>query len=168
MSRPSPPTPKFGQRTPEETVEGRQFRSGTFSPISRKLSRNAADMAIANPLWGAPRIRGELKMLGIVVSERTLSRILRTVPRPLSQNWKTFLKNHATDIIAIDLFTVPTFTFKVLFVFVVLAHRRGKFCISMPSNTPRRNGLLNHWLRLLPTGMPRVTWSVIAIECTAD
>src|SRR5215207_8696454 len=63
-------------------------------------------------------------MLGIVVSERTVSRILRRIPHPPSQNWKTFLKNHGNEIMAIDFFIVPTFSFKVLFVFVVLAHRR--------------------------------------------
>ena len=63
-------------------------------------------------------------MLGIIVSERTVSRILRSVPGPPSQNWKTFLKNHGSEIMAIDFFTVPTVTFKVLFVFVVLAYRR--------------------------------------------
>jgi len=69
-------------------------------------------------------MHGELKMLGIVVSERTVSRILRRIPHPPSQNWKTFLKNHGNEIMAIDFFIVPTFSFKVLFVFVVLAHRR--------------------------------------------
>jgi putative transposase len=63
-------------------------------------------------------------MLGIVVSERTVSRILRSLPHSPCQNWKTFLKNHGNEMIAIDFFTVPTFSFKVLFVFVVLAHRR--------------------------------------------
>lgn len=61
------------------------------APEVRKLVR---DMAIANPLWRAPRIHGELKMLGITISERTVSRILRSIPRPPSQTWKTFLRNH--------------------------------------------------------------------------
>jgi hypothetical protein len=93
-------------------------------PVAAEIRRLIRDMATANPLWRAPRIHGELKMLGIIVSERTVSRILRSVPRPPSQNWKTFLKNHGSEIMAIDFFTVPTFTFKVLFVFVVLAYRR--------------------------------------------
>jgi putative transposase len=81
-------------------------------------------MAIANPLWRAPRIHGELKMLGIEISERTVSRILRTVPRPPSQTWKTFLQNHLGQIVSVDFFTVPTIRLRVLFVFVVLEHRR--------------------------------------------
>jgi hypothetical protein len=63
-------------------------------------------------------------MLGIGVSERTVSRILRTHPRRPSQSWKTFLTNHVGHIVSVDFFTVPTITLKVLFVFVVLAHRR--------------------------------------------
>jgi putative transposase len=93
-------------------------------PVAAQIRRLILDMATANPLWRAPRIHGELKMLGIVVSERTVSRIIRSIPRRPSQSWKTFLKNHGNEIMAIDFFTVPTFSFKVLFVFVVLAHRR--------------------------------------------
>jgi len=63
-------------------------------------------------------------MLGIVVSEGTVSRVLRSVQRPPSQTWKTFLKNHVNEIVSTDFFTVPTVRLKVLFVFLVLEHRR--------------------------------------------
>lgn len=63
-------------------------------------------------------------MLGIVVSERTVSRVLRTIPRPPSQNWNTFLKNHLSEMVSVDFFTVPTVQFRILFVFLVLEHRR--------------------------------------------
>ena len=79
-----------------------------------------------NPLWRAPRIHGELKMLGIAISERTVSRILRKLRRPPTQTWKTFLHNHVGQIVSTDFFTVPTFTMKVLFVFIVLEHGRRK------------------------------------------
>jgi putative transposase len=81
-------------------------------------------MVAANPLWRAPRIHGELTMLGIEISERTVSRILRRLPRPPGQTWKTFLRNHLGQMVSIDFFTVPTITLKVLFVFIVLEHRR--------------------------------------------
>ena len=81
-------------------------------------------MVAANPLWRAPRIHGELKMLGIALSERTVSRILRRLCRPPRQTWKTFLHNHLGHMVSIDFFTVPTITMKVLFVFIVLEHRR--------------------------------------------
>jgi putative transposase len=96
-------------------------------PSIGKFVRNLIQtMVRANPLWRAPRIHGELLKLGIRVSERTVSRILRTVPRPPSQSWKTFLRNHTEGIIATDFFTVPTVRMRVLFVFIVLAHHRRR------------------------------------------
>jgi putative transposase len=92
--------------------------------VAAEVRRLIRQVAIANPLWRAPRIHGELKMLGVTISERTVSRILRSVPRPPSQKWKTFLHNHLDQMVSIDFFTVPTATMKVLFVFLVLEHRR--------------------------------------------
>jgi hypothetical protein len=93
-------------------------------------------MARANSLWRAPRIHGELLKLGIKISERTVSRILRRVKRPPSQSWKTFLQNHLGEIVAIDFFTVPTVRMRVLFVFIVLEHQRRKVlqvgCVVQP------------------------------------
>jgi transposase InsO family protein len=83
-------------------------------------------MAAANPLWGAPRIHGELGKLGIEVSERTVSRFLRRPRRPPSQTWRTFLTNHVAALVSMDFFTVPTFTGRVLFVLVLLAHHRRR------------------------------------------
>jgi putative transposase len=81
-------------------------------------------MATANPLWGAPRIHGELLKIGIDVAERTVSRLLpKRRPQP-SQTWRTFLANHVRDLVSIDFFTVPTARLRVLFVLVVLAHHR--------------------------------------------
>jgi transposase InsO family protein len=83
-------------------------------------------MAAANPLWGAPRIHGELLKLGIEISERTVSRLLpKRRPKP-SQAWRTFLANHVRDLVSIDFFTVPTVRLRVLFVLVVLAHHRRR------------------------------------------
>ena len=76
--------------------------------------------------WGAPRIHGELLRLGFEVSERSVSRCLRSMwrpPRP-GQSWRTFLRNHRDGIAAMDLFTVPTATFRVLYVLFVIRHGR--------------------------------------------
>jgi transposase InsO family protein len=89
-----------------------------------EIRRLIEGMVESNPLWRAPRLHGELKMLGIEISERTVSRILRKLPRPPSQTWKTFLRNHIGQMVSIDFFTVPTVTMRVLFVFLVLEHRR--------------------------------------------
>jgi putative transposase len=83
-------------------------------------------MAAANPLWGAPRIHGELLKLGIDVAERTVSRLMpKHRPEP-SQTWRTFLANRVLDLVSIDFFTVPTARLRVLFVLVVLTHHRRR------------------------------------------
>ena len=84
------------------------------------------ELSAANPLWGAPRIHGELQKLGIVVSQSTVAKYMRRQPRPPSQTWRTFLTNHASQIMAADLFVVPTVTFRLLFVLVMLAHERRR------------------------------------------
>jgi transposase InsO family protein len=83
-------------------------------------------MAAANPLWGAPRIHGELLKLGIHVAERTVSRLMPRRRMPPSQTWRTFLTNHVRDLVSLDFFTVPTARLRVLFVLVVLAHHRRR------------------------------------------
>ena len=83
-------------------------------------------MAAANPLWGAPRIHGELRKLGIEVAERTVSRLMPKRPTPPSQTWRTFLTNPVQDLVSIDFFTVPTAQLRVLFVLVILAHHRRR------------------------------------------
>ena len=77
-------------------------------------------------LWGAPRIHGELLKLGFDISERSVSRYLRTLRRRpgCRQTWLTFLKNHRDAIAAMDLFTVPTATFRLLYVMFVIRHAR--------------------------------------------
>ena len=95
-----------------------------FAPYDvRALIR---DMSTANPLWGAPRIHGELLKLGISVSASTVAKYMRRDPRPPSQTWRTFLSNHASQIMAADLFVVPTVTFRLLSEPVILAHDRRR------------------------------------------
>lgn len=79
--------------------------------IDQRVRTLVREMATANPLWGAPRIHGELRMLGVAVSERTVSRLLESRTRPPSQTWRTFLTNHLTSAASMDFFTVPTLTF---------------------------------------------------------
>jgi transposase InsO family protein len=96
--------------------------------VSRELRELIFRMVVENPTWGAPRIHGELKMLGFDISERTVSRWMRKAPRnpePAKQ-WKAFLSNHREAIAAMDFFTVPTFTFGVLYGFFVITHNRRR------------------------------------------
>jgi len=81
-------------------------------------------MSRANPLWGAPRIHGELLKLGIEVSQSTVANYMPRCSRPPSQSWKTFLRNHAPAITAIDVLVVPTVGFNLLYCLVVLGHDR--------------------------------------------
>jgi putative transposase len=94
--------------------------------VPHELRALIRDMSTENPLWGAPRIHGELQKLGITVSESTVAKYMRRHPRPSSQTWRTFLTNHASQIMAADLFVVPTVTFRLLFVLVILAHDRRR------------------------------------------
>ena len=101
-------------------------RSQGRPPIDPQIRALVRQMATANHLWGAPRIDGELETLGVDISERTVSRLLAPHTRPRSQTWKTFLTNHLTSAAAVDFFTVPTLTGRVLFVLVVLSHCRQR------------------------------------------
>jgi len=83
-------------------------------------------MAQANPLWGAPRIHGELLKLGGDVCQATVAKYMRHRRQPPSQTWRTFLRNHVGQIVAADFFVVPTVTHRLLFVFVLLAHDRRR------------------------------------------
>jgi transposase InsO family protein len=76
------------------------------------------------PTWGAPRILSELLLLGYDVAEGTVAKYMIRMTKPPSQEWRTFLANHVPDIAACDFFTVPTVTFRVLYVFIVLRHDR--------------------------------------------
>ena len=83
-------------------------------------------MHAANPLWGAPRIHGELQKLGLTVSQTTVAKYLGRRDALPSPTWRTFLTNHVAQLASIDFFTVPTATFRVLLVFVVLSHDRRR------------------------------------------
>jgi putative transposase len=99
----------------------------SLAPLPSSAIRElVSTMTTANPLWGAPRIHGELAKLGITVSERTVSRLLRRPRRPPSQTWRTFLTNHVATLVSMDFFTVPTLTGRVLFVLVLLSHQRRR------------------------------------------
>ncbi|HTO63696.1 MAG TPA: helix-turn-helix domain-containing protein, partial [Bradyrhizobium sp.] len=87
---------------------GRPAVSGEIRRLVRQLSRE-------NPLWGAPRIHGELLKLGVDISQSTVAKYMERRRGPPSQSWRTFLRNHAPHIAAVDLFVVPTISFKLLY-----------------------------------------------------
>jgi len=73
------------------------------------------EMSLSNPLWGAPRIHGELLKLGIIIGQTSVAKYMARGRGPPSQGWKTFLRNHADGIAAMDLFVVPTISFRLLY-----------------------------------------------------
>jgi hypothetical protein len=109
-------------------VGGRPRIDAEVRALIRRMNRE-------NPLWGAPRIHGELLMLGIDVAESTVSRCMVRRRRPPSQGWKTFLRNHAAGIASLDLFVVRTISFKLLYGLVILRHaRRQLVTIAVTAN----------------------------------
>jgi len=93
-------------------------------PVDTEIRRRIRQMQSANIGWGAPRIHGELLKLGIEISQATVSKYMARQQKTPSQTWRTFLKNYSHGIASIDLFTVPTVGFRVLYVFIVLSHDR--------------------------------------------
>src|SRR5262245_27861542 len=98
---------------------GRPPIAGDVRALIRKMHR-------ANPCWGAPRIHGELQKLGIVIAEMTVAKYLGRRPASPSPTWRTFLRTHLSQCASMDFFTVPTATFRVLFVLVILSHDRRR------------------------------------------
>ena len=94
--------------------------------IAKEIHGLIQDMWRSNPTWGSPRIVGELRKLGINVAKSTVEKYRPQVRKPPSPTWKAFLANHMQDLVALDFFTVSTVTFKVLFVLVILAHKRRR------------------------------------------
>jgi len=98
---------------------GRPLIDREARDLIRRLSRD-------NPLWGAPRIQAELHHLGHDLAKSTVAKYMVHRPKPPSPGWRSFLKNHAHSLAAVDFFTVPTVTFQVLYVFLVLRHDRRR------------------------------------------
>jgi putative transposase len=94
--------------------------------IAKEVRTLIRDMWQANPTWGSPRIVGELRKLGIDVAKSTVERYRVRRRKPPSPTWQAFLHNHVKDLVAMDFFVVPTVTYKVLFVLVILAHDRRR------------------------------------------
>jgi transposase InsO family protein len=99
-------------------------RRGGRPAIDHDVRELIRTMSRDNVGWGAPRIHGELQMLGIQVSQATVAKYMVRHPKPPSQSWRSFLDNHAADLVSIDFFTVPTATFRIVYVFVAVHHER--------------------------------------------
>ena len=107
----------FWRRKSRRRRPGRPRVEAEIRGLIRRMSRES-------PTCGAPRIQSEFCLLGCVVAESTVARYMERSSKPPSQTWRTFLRNHADQIVAIDFFTVPTITFQVLYCFLIFRHDR--------------------------------------------
>jgi transposase InsO family protein len=118
--------------------------------VERELRDLIRRMSEENPLWGAPRIHGELLKLGFKVAESTVSKYMMRHRGPPSQTWRTFLRNHAEAIAAIDLCVVPTLTFERLFAFLVLGHGRRQLLWFAVTPSPTAEWLAQQIVQAFP------------------
>ena len=118
--------------------------------VSRELRELIRRMSRENPLWGAPRIHGELLKLGFKIAESTVSRYMARRSGPPSQTWRTFLRNHADAITAIDLCLVPTVTFECLFAFLVMGHGRRQLLWFAVTRHPTAEWLARQIIEAFP------------------
>ena len=115
-----------------------------------EIRRLIREMSLANRLWGAPRIHGELLKLGIEVAQSTVAKYMARSGRGSSQTWKTFLRNHAAGMGAMDFLIVPTVGFRLLFILVILRHQRRRLMSLSVTANPTAE-----WIaRRLTDGLP--------------
>jgi transposase InsO family protein len=119
-------------------------------PVSGELREFIRRMSKENPLWGAPRIHGELLKLGFEIAESTVSKYMIRHRGPPSQTWRTFLRNHADAIAAIDLCVVPTLTFECLFALLVVGHCRRQLLWFAVSRHPTAEWLAQQIVEAFP------------------
>jgi transposase InsO family protein len=118
--------------------------------IDAELRTLIRRMAGENATWGAPRIHGELLILGFNVGEATVSRTMPRRRKPPSQTWRAFLRNHTQDLVSIDFFVVPTATFRVLYVFLVLEHERRRIVHFDVTEGPSAQWTGQPWVNAFP------------------
>ena len=94
--------------------------------VQAELRALIRQMNCENPLWGAPRIHGELLKLGFEISHSSVAKYMANCRAPPSQGWRTFLRNHADGVAAMDLFVVPTLSFRLLYGLLIMRHDRRK------------------------------------------
>ena len=118
--------------------------------INREIRDLIRKMSTANPLWGAPRIHGELLKLGIEVSQATVGRYLPWRPKAPSPTWRSFLRSHMHDTAAVDLFVVVTAKFRLLYALIVLGHERRKILHFDVTQYPTQGWLARQIIEAFP------------------
>jgi transposase InsO family protein len=122
--------------------------------VAKSIKDLIRRMSSANPGWGSPRIVGELAKLGIRVAKSTVEKYMVRPPTPPSPTWRAFLDNHVKDLVSVDFFVVPTVTFRVLFVFVVLVHERRRIQHFNITEHPTAQWTAQQLVETFPWGTP--------------
>ncbi len=113
----------------------KSWRRGGRPTVPLEVRRLIREMSIATPLWGAPRIHGEFLKLGIEIGQTSVAKYLARRRSPPSEGWKTFLRNHTDGIVAMDLFVVPTISFRLLYGLLIMGHgRRQILCFGVTAH----------------------------------
>lgn len=132
-----------------------RLKSGSVGgrpPVNQELRNLILRMAAENPLWGAPRIHGELLKLGFELAQSTVSNYLRRRPRPRGQTWKTFIENHKDALAAIDLFVVPTIGFKLMYGIAILNLKRRELVWTNATLHPTAEWIAQQLTEAFPWG----------------
>jgi len=128
----------------------KSFNQGGRPRIDKDLRKLIREMSLANPLWGAPRIHGELLKLGFEISQTTVANYMIKGRRPPSQSWKTFLHNHAEGIASIDFLVVPTVGFRLLYCLVILHHGTRRLVHFAATSNPTADWLARQITEAFP------------------
>jgi hypothetical protein len=123
-------------------------RRGGRPSVPLEIRRLIRDMSLANPLWGAPRIHGELLKLGIDIGQTSVAKCMARRRGGPSQGWRTFLCNHADGMASMDLFVVPTLSFRLRYGFLVLRHHRRRITWLGVTANPTAEWIADGGLRL--------------------
>jgi transposase InsO family protein len=118
-------------------------RPGGRPTVPLEIRKLIRAMSIANPLWGAPRIHGELLKLGIDIGQTSVAKYMAKRRRPPSQGWKAFLNNHAGGIAAMDLFVVPAISFRLLYGLLIVGHGRRQILWFGVTSHPTAEWIVN-------------------------
>jgi transposase InsO family protein len=121
-------------------------------PLDKKVRDLLARMGRENPTWGAPRVQAELHLLGHEVAEATVAKYLRQTRqrKPPSPTWRTFLHNHVETLASMDFFVVPTATFRLLYVLVILSHQRRRVVHFSVTSCPNAAWVARQWREAFP------------------
>ena len=130
--------------------------------VALEVRQLIREMSLANPFWGAPRIHGELLKLGIDVGQTSVAKYMARRRRPPSQGWRTFLLNHADGIASIDLFVVPTISFKLLYGLLILRHDRRRIVWVSVTTSPTSQWIARQVREACGGSRCRITSFVIA------